>query len=163
MFICRALKQRRRQKCVRGNNKKARSQGDLPPVLLANHPLNDPASLFKSDCAAVRKDLRPITVERRIKTYVGGIVTAFALAKHTSAAIAARQLLRCGVNAIRVKSYALQRIKNGEFPSGCRWWLEEPGSRRRQWVLRASYPIQALRTLVKRFHLLVADWPRLRQ
>ena len=41
--------------------------------------------------------------------------------------------------------------------------LEEAGCRRCQWVLRASYPIQALRPLVKRCHFLVADWPRFRQ
>ena len=124
-----ALKQNGCQKSVRSKDEDSRSQGDPPLVPFANHALNDPAARFKSDCSTARKDLGPVPVERRIETYPGGIVAACMRAEHSRAAQAARRALYCDMKAVWVEARALERIKNGELPIGCRWWLEEAGHR----------------------------------
>src|SRR5205823_11355959 len=98
-----ALQQGWAQKSVRRKNEDARSQGELPPVPLAHHPLNDPATLFKSGCAAVRQDLGSIPVECRIETDPGGIIAAFMRAKHPRTASATRHALYCAVKAVWVE------------------------------------------------------------
>ena len=123
------MKQNGCQKSVRCKDEDSRSQRDPPLVPFANHALNDLAARFKSNCSTARKDLGPVPVERRIETYPGGIVAACMRAEHSRAAQAARRVLYCDVKAVWVEACALQRIKNGELPIGCRWWREEAGHR----------------------------------
>ena len=111
--------------------------------------------------AAVREDLRAIVArapdrDRFSRRRCGMDADKACQRSHRSRASAQARSESGTGEALRLPTRQKRRVSR----LGRRRRFEQTGARRRKRVLRAPHPIQALRPLVKRRHLLVAHRPR---